>query len=111
VERWLPAVPAAALAAELRALAASGYLQPTPQKRVGVRDDAIGWLTTEEAAAHAGAATAAVVQRLRALGAVLQAHSDTAIRVPSRVMATQYPGRCAATLLSSQRMTPHALAS
>ena len=62
------------------------------QMRLGVRGDEVGWLSEAEAAEHAGAATATVVRCVRALGAVLQRGEPAAVRVPTRVMATHYPG-------------------
>jgi len=96
VPRWLPNGTTSELVGEMRGLSTSGYLQTTPQKRVGVRGDAVGFLSEAEAAAHGGAATASVVRRLRELGDVLQRTTDAAVRVPTRVMATHYPGAAAA---------------
>jgi hypothetical protein len=94
VERPLPLPAHRVLCYTVLSLAARsfGCTHGGAQMRLGVRGDEVGWLSEAEAAEHAGAATATVVRCVRALGAVLQRGEPAAVRVPTRVMATHYPG-------------------
>ncbi|KAK3270059.1 hypothetical protein CYMTET_21522, partial [Cymbomonas tetramitiformis] len=92
VPRALPHDVACDFAKEMSMMMESSYLQATPQRGTGVRDDLIGWLTSEEAARHGGFASAHAAASLQAIGQTLQEALGRPLSVPARVMIACYPG-------------------